>query len=99
MTIEKTLRDAKVDQVVGKTKEIAGKISGNQGLENRGRLRAAMGKVEEGAAGRAQQVAGGAREVAGKLQQLAGEVLREDDLVRDGRANEAKGKAKRESGE
>jgi len=96
MTIEKTRRDAKADQIVGKTKEIAGKITGNDSLENRGKLQAAAGKAKEVATDAAGFVAGGVRELAGKVQKKAGELLDDDEITLDGQQNEAKGKAMKE---
>ena len=61
--------DSVVDKVVGATKEVAGKVTGNKKLQAEGKTQKAGGKVKEVAADTKDIVDGvvdGAKEVLGK---------------------------------
>lgn len=67
--MSKNKLDAAVDKVIGVTKEVAGKVTGNKKLQAEGKTQKAGGKVKEVVADARDVVDGvvdGAKEVLGK---------------------------------
>ena len=84
-------------QVGGTVEKLAGKLTGNERMEERGKAKEVVGEGRKEAAKAAGRTRGTAQQVAGKAKQVVGKVLGDERLEAEGDLQDLEGEARRKA--
>jgi uncharacterized protein YjbJ (UPF0337 family) len=88
-----------VKEAVGTAEKTAGRLTGSERLQAKGRARELDGRAEQESAKTRERVKGKVEEVAGKVQKTAGDVVGDDETQAKGKLREVKGQVRQKANE